>query len=525
MDSACASVSVRDDDRATVDGLPCAAIDQPVCGVVLVSRDHLLLALDEVALLAHDEVQLVDVDGQSPVDQVLASLVRPGFVHRACGSRGAVVRRPAASSRRTSAGTGRIVIDGRALGYPVTGTQVQLIGLLSGLVRAGADVAVLGPAEIHPTVGTVLGPLRTAVPFVDRANVGFPAIFHRPSQVGSLQGLAECLSIGGRLVLTHQDMIADRSSAYAPNASSWLRYRATTVAALASADQIGFFSRHAALDAASDGALELDRATVVSLGVDHLGDTAGVDPADPLAGRPYLLMLGNAYWHKNRLFALRMLEWLVEQRGWDGGLVLAGGHPSVGSSRSAEAVLRARARSLEGRVAELTHVPHGQQASLYRGAELVLFPSLYEGFGLIPFEAAAMGKACVYSHRSSMRELLPEAGALPSFDLEESGPFVFDLLESNAARERVVEAIAEAARGLTWNRTAAGYLEVYGRALDREPRAVSRTVLSAVLDDGPDVTGGAAVVLDVYRRRASFRLLVDATIRAGRFGRRMLRRR
>ena len=83
----------------------------------------------------------------------------------------------------------------------------------------------------------------------------------------------------------------------------------TTAAALSSADGFGFLSRHTAIDAASDGcSTSIGRRH--SPGVDHLGAMTTRPVASPLGGRPYLLVLGNAYWHKNRLFAIRLFRWL-----------------------------------------------------------------------------------------------------------------------------------------------------------------------------------------------------------------------
>jgi hypothetical protein len=83
-------------------------------------------------------------------------------------------------------------------------------------------------------------------------------------------------------------MILDRTSAYRFSSAHWRDFRRATRAAHSSADQVGFLSEHAALDALSDGVLDPERATVVPLGVDHV-TTDG--PADrplklaSLAGR------------------------------------------------------------------------------------------------------------------------------------------------------------------------------------------------------------------------------------------------
>ena len=189
----------------------------------------------------------------------------------------------------------------------------------------------------------------------------------------------------------------------------------------------------------------------------------------------------------------------------------------MGSSLEAESRLLHETPALAGRVEDLGHVSDEERLALLAGAELTLFPSYYEGFGFVPFESAALGTACVYTYGSSMKELLPQVGGLPSFDLEEAGPFVAGLLASDARRREVVEAIDAAARDLTWDRAAAGYLEVYDRALAREPRPVSRRLLDLI--PGPDRTLRAdseVLLVDVYRRRRGFRLAADAAVGAGR---------
>jgi glycosyltransferase involved in cell wall biosynthesis len=389
---------------------------------------------------------------------------------------------------------------------------VQALALAEGLARAGTDLAVMRPAELHPTVATRVGSLATEIRFEERDRLGRPDVFHRPFQIASLHDLADRLAIGERFVLTHQDMIWDRTRAYHADAAR-RDYRIATSAALSAADEVGFFSVHAAVDAASEGALDPDRATVVPLGVDHLtGRDVEDTVARPLAGRPFLLMVGTSFWHKNRVFALRLLRWLIEARGWDGGLVLVGGHHEPTSSRPAEALFLEHAPSLAGRVVDLGHVPEAEQLALYRDAELVLFPSLYEGFGFIPFEAAALGTACVYADRPAMNEHLPTAGALPSFDLEEAGGFVLGLLESPEGRADLVEAISGAAKGLTWDRTAAGYLEVYGRALGRPRSALGDLVRASIAVAGPAASAREASLLGAYRRRRSVRVAFDAAL-------------
>jgi glycosyltransferase involved in cell wall biosynthesis len=64
------------------------------------------------------------------------------------------------------------------------------------------------------------------------------------------------------------------------------------------------------------------------------------------------------------------------------------------------------------RVRFMGAVPDSKLPSLYRGAEALIFPSLYEGFGLPPLEAMACGTPVVTSNVTAMPEVAGDAALL-----------------------------------------------------------------------------------------------------------------
>ena len=181
-----------------------------------------------------------------------------------------------------------------------------------------------------------------------------------------------------------------------------------------------------------------------------------------------MLVIGNAYFHKNRLFALRVTDQLHKAHGWDGIIVFAGDKPDTGSSTDEERDFLREHRELGAKVIDLPRVTDAERRWLYRNAVLVLFPTLYEGFGLVPFEAAAAGSPCVYSSRSSVAEFLPPDGALLDLsDVAETTRRLHDVLKSDEARNTIVQAIRRAGSDLTWSRAADSYLNVYRRSMSR----------------------------------------------------------
>ena len=517
-DTACATVSVtssRDaqSSRTTNGGIPDPAIPAPQWGVVFIRRDAIEVAVGNARASAGS-----DRPPSGTVRELLQhALTAPGFVHRCIAPEtpnGASEHgRNGAEGRRSPTSTLRITIDARSLGGPVSGTQVQLMSLMNALVETNeAEITALVPPRIDESVEYLVEPLQEGVRFSSDASEEAD-VFHRPNQLASRLELLECMRYGRRFVLTHQDMILDRTPAFFYSAEIWSEFRRTTHASIAAADHVAFFSKHAALDAASDGVLDPDRATVVPLGVDHV-DTGGAaelpTQVAALGARPFVVMLGTSLAHKNRVFAIRALRELVE-RSWDGALVLAGGDFPWGSSRRDERAALDRDPRIRNHVVDLGQVSESEKRALYREADLVLFPSLYEGFGLIPFEAAAFGTPCLYAWRGPVCEFLPSSGALPSdFSASATASRVLEILASPRLASELVSDVRSAAANLTWKRTAEGYLEVYRRAVAAHPRPLDRLIL-----DGMQLTDKEQQLIHIYRYRRGFATAIDRLMAAG----------
>ncbi len=294
------------------------------------------------------------------------------------------------------------------------------------------------------------------------------------SNAGDLTFLS---TLGDRLILTQQDLIGYHNPSYFPDRPAWGEYRQLTALALAAADRVAFFSSHARDDAVGEDLVDPARASVVRLGVDHSVAPGPQHPSPPAgAGRlepgvEAILCLGTDFHHKNRLFALRMLERLKTGVGWDGVLVLAGPKVPHGSSREQEAQLLAAHPDLASSVLDVGAVGEAEKAWLFERSALVVYPSVVEGFGLVPFEAAAHGTPCLWAPGSSLSELLPDdAAEIVPWDAEQSANRALSLMRERAARERNLDAIRTSASHLTWDATAAHLVDLYEATADAPPR-------------------------------------------------------
>lgn len=106
---------------------------------------------------------------------------------------------------------------------------------------------------------------------------------------------------------------------------------------------------------------------------------------------------------------------------------------------------------------------------LYRHSRALIFPSLFEGFGLPPLEAMACGAPVASSPRGALQEVVGDAGRI--FDPEDPES-IADALHSmdsdQQERERLIVAGLRRAADYRWELTAEKmsgiYLEVFGKS-------------------------------------------------------------
>jgi hypothetical protein len=103
-----------------------------------------------------------------------------------------------------------------------------------------------------------------------------------------------------------------------------------------------------------------------------------------------------------------------------------------------------------------------------------------EGFGLVPFEAAAAGTACMFAPVSSLAEVLdPALATLVPWDVDASAVRALELLGDGRARQKLAGAIAERGRGYTWAETARRLEDVYRDVLRRPAQPVRAAMFGA----------------------------------------------
>lgn len=123
---------------------------------------------------------------------------------------------------------------------------------------------------------------------------------------------------------------------------------------------------------------------------------------------------------------------------------------------------------LEKNVVFVGYIAEEDKVALYAGAKLLAFPSLYEGFGLPILEAMSCGVPVISSDRSSMPELVGDAGVLLAPD-DEKGWVVsmLKILQSEKYQKTLAAKSLQQVKKFNWDITAKKTIEVYEKLLKK----------------------------------------------------------
>ena len=172
----------------------------------------------------------------------------------------------------------------------------------------------------------------------------------------------------------------------------------------------------------------------------------------------FLMYAGNVKPHKN-LERLIDAFVVVRQSGFDDLKLLI-----TGSEISRYATLRRAVHryNLHKHVRFLGFQSETTLAVLYRLADVFVFPSLYEGFGLPPLEAMASGTPVVVSNVSSLPEVVGDAGIqVNPYDAGAIADGIRQVLTDSALREELITKGLARARSFSWQESITRVRQIY----------------------------------------------------------------
>jgi glycosyltransferase involved in cell wall biosynthesis len=176
---------------------------------------------------------------------------------------------------------------------------------------------------------------------------------------------------------------------------------------------------------------------------------------------PYIFSVTASFPHKNLAMLINGYGKLRKSGAYSGKLVVAG---QLKGPYLEELLALCRTIDAGDDIQLLGFVDESTKAYLYRNADLVVFPSLYEGFGLPVLEAMQYGTAIMCARAASLPEVAGDAAAL--FDPQSLDDLVAkmgSILQDHALRERMARLGCQRVLDFSWQGTAKATLDVYER--------------------------------------------------------------
>ncbi len=187
--------------------------------------------------------------------------------------------------------------------------------------------------------------------------------------------------------------------------------------------------------------------------VEHTGETI----CRMAIREPYFLFLGTIEPRKNLNRLIRAFE-LISIKYPKHSLVIAG-KLGWGYQSTLDAIM---CSPVSDRICRIGFVSHEDKLALISGCDLMVYPSLYEGFGLPVLEAMAMGTPLITSNTSSLPEVAGAGAVLiDPTSIEQLVNAIDHVLSDEAFREQLTRQAKLQAAKYSWTRTADNTYHAY----------------------------------------------------------------
>ncbi len=256
----------------------------------------------------------------------------------------------------------------------------------------------------------------------------------------------------------YPEILKDQSRLPALSMATW-KY---SVSGMEKANQIIAVSTNTALDVSQMLKIEPARVTVIPNGINPefrvLPTSEVTETRRKYTRSPdtfCLLNVGTTHQRKNILTVLRVLMNLKEK-----GCSICLWR--VGSDFTKDQKAFIKEHHLESDIFDLGNPDKAHLVQIYNAADILLAPSLYEGFGLTILESMACGTPVVTSNVSSLPEVVGDAAVLVDpLNIEKITAEIFQLKQDTNYYNQLVEKGLLRAKFFSWQKTAEQVAKVY----------------------------------------------------------------
>jgi glycosyltransferase involved in cell wall biosynthesis len=359
----------------------------------------------------------------------------------------------------------RILVDARLINRQVTGTERYILELLKALslLRKEYDLDLKAIALSQPKEKI------EGVDFITTKHIEAirnSHVFHKTFPASDGPTLAE-MALAPSVVFTPLDMILYSNPDYFLTEKDYHYYCKVMQLAANLSDRIISISNHGKSDIERLLHFSGKLINTIYLGVHpERFSPDKQEGGDKLARLKvpsnYFLFVGTDYPHKNLITLLRAFQ-LARQHIPESHLVLVGTKYHLYPQPKLDELMK----KMAGHILNFGHVPDDVLPALYHNAIALVYPSLYEGFGLPILEAMLCRTPVIASDSTSIPEVSGEAAILvDGRDKNQIADAMMKVWDDPELRSRMVLAGHQNAAKFSWESTASQTVKCYQEAIN-----------------------------------------------------------
>ncbi len=361
----------------------------------------------------------------------------------------------------------RFSVDAHAIGQRLTGNEVYIRTLLQGFARLNCTAKFLAYVSGHDVNGWVPAHFekrrvaanrywRLGFDLSERLRRDRPDLIH-------VQYNAPLFCPVPAVVTVHDISFIEHPE-YFPGRRAW-QLRLSTAHTLRRAAKILTISEFSRTRIASRFQIDAEDIVVTPLAAQEHFRPASKEAAAFRVrerfgiARPFIFTLGDLQPRKNQIGLIQAFRDLIFSEPRIPHLLVLAGKETWFTPRIRDEIRRA---GITDRVVLTGFVADADVADLYNAADLFVFPSFYEGFGLPVVEAMACGRPVICSNAGSLPEVAGRAAILVDpHSTADIASAMRTVLTDEALQARLVRQSLQRAAEFDWRETARKTLDVY----------------------------------------------------------------
>jgi GT2 family glycosyltransferase len=298
--------------------------------------------------------------------------------------------------------------------------------------------------------------------------IDFDFVF-RPSQTFEVQ---DWLRISSKAYLSgvwFLDFISFGSPYYSFSNHHWMEQRKNLINGLKYTDALFYLTKHVQeVSKTYNTIFNSFRNFILPIGIEST-PIVNKSQLEEDSTNQDLLCYGASFKHKNRIYLLKVTQKLIKL-GWNGKIKFVGPRPELNDSHEQEQKLIDNDSELKSRCINLGYLEEDDLIREIKGCNLVVYPSISEGFGIVPWESLKYNKLTITSDLSALNEVKPpEAPTISLKNVDEDARIILKFLSQQDLRHSAIEMWREHSKNYGWHEVIEGFIDDIFKLISRGP--------------------------------------------------------